>query len=1195
MTAPSSVATVILLPPEREQDLLDLACEWTSAWLIRSALWVKASDIIPDSGPLTDAPPRVGAVALGRNGVATVGLFEELSRHEFDLVRFVAVRSVEHGSPANDQLDAAVRTLEDHLKLSKPTPTTIQFINVIVAPSRQGGASSNQLIEPGWNVNVIASPEDRRSPGSFDVFTRHSDPGPWAGFVLAHTVTAAGLWATIDTGPYDKSESDGFMEGTHVQRVAVRGVLTGALVVNVARQAMEMAASDESPLADPVIAIDEQDLRVMPLDDEDRAVSEAIEFTLRLGGGQLGYRPLPNPLEIGKTRIGFTSQVVEVGRFGVDKIWETPRWITRLFRRRVSAKVTSELHGDQGDAQVDVDRVLDWDDAELIDAVADINRRRESVVSELDAPVTARRHDIDGPLFESLRQSCFALLDGSEFPEGFTLRGIRAEGNAAPVVASVSRVVPDWAHTWSPSEEVEEALGSFAQVQGQPSHWLDVDFASAWDDELSRRRDRLATRESELRRRLGDLQNKKQRNADALEEAALACDALRDEIRWIEEDLADHKETNLPAAFPAASPSVRHADVGAPTTATTSSEPQPDVLTKSAEEPAAAKEPPAQDSVDTTETLTSSESMDESVAARGHESDGRAPLPGDETTSEQAHDEFAASAQESAPTEPNAEPPLSDKDPIEEELRDTLVSLRRDLTDASREESRMRREREQLRAREARTSAALDGVDEQVALIQGARDSLRTWVSARSGSLAWRLVVRLGQEREKAARDYTELRAEAETPIDPKIERPSRMRDRFMWRSVISLAIVALVWITVVALKYWVPELAQIAPAVNPVSWPVWISGLVALGTFIALWISFLVSYYRENSRSRFQLRRASEHVEYLSRKSLAAREEKQRLEALHRQVPDYLMYLSEAIHRPWTTPSIVSINGESETQPQDTPETLVFGAVRPRADVLPSFMRLAESTPGAGGDREAALVRDTVRSLLHRGWRYGALRDLLAAAEQAESIPPGTFDTTRLDRDPRLRAALMAALERSDARVIAGRQRLRMLAERIQKQVMDQVHPPVTDLAPDPLNKLEIDADLLGESDWRVKEWDDFLAEALSLPSNWSTLAFSISGKADALEDIQAHGYGPERLVDLKDESVTYVGIAEKSTRPVELVVRIDRTQSSRGPKSFQVFGSVDVTPDAASANAIGADPDGFSSVSEALRAEGLPQDYLA
>jgi hypothetical protein len=418
-----------------------------------------------------------------------------------------------------------------------------------------------------------------------------------------------------------------------------------------------------------------------------------------------------------------------------------------------------------------------------------------------------------------------------------------------------------------------------------------------------------------------------------------------------------------------------------------------------------------------------------------------------------------------------------------------------------------------------------------------------------------------------------------------------------MWRVVISLAVVVLAWVAVVVLKYSVPDLAQIAPAVNPIAWPVWLSALVALGTFILLWVLFLITYYRENSHSRFQLRRASSHVDYLSRTSLAAREERQRLDALHRQVPDYLKYLSETIHRPWTTPSIATGSAtQASTLQSETPETLVFGAARPRTEMLPSFMRLAESTPGAGGDREMALVRDTVRSVLHRGWRYGVLRDLLAAAEQSESLPQGTFDPTRLDRDPRLRSALMAALDRSEARLIAGRGQLRVLAERIQKHVMDQNPPPVSDLASDPLRDLQIDEDLLGEADWRVKEWDDFLGEALSLPSQWSTLAFSLAGNPEGIEDVKALGYGPERIADLKDDSVTFIGMGEKSTRPVELVVRIDRTQTSRGPGAFHVFSGTHPSDPMSTRSGQATEPANQGRDESAVHAsQTLRQDYLA
>lgn len=1160
--APTSV-TVILLPPERELDLLELAKEWTSAWLIRSAIWVRTEDLIPDQGPLDAAPPRVSATILGRNGSATVTLFDELSRREYDLVRFVAVRSVEFDSDANDDLDEVVRSLEEHLKVSKPTSTTIQFINVIVAPSKQAGASAQKLVEAGWNINVIASPEDRRSANSFDAFTRHSDRGQWAGFVLAHTVTAAGLWATIPSGPYDEKEFDGFMEGTHIQRVSIRGVLTGALVVNVGLQAMQMAAQDSSPLNDPLIAIGDDDLRVMTPEEETQAISDLVRVTLSLDGGQLAYRPLPDPPRLDPMRLGFLQQASALGAFAWDKVKETPEWCSRLLRRRVSSKATAELHGQEGDVQVDAQGILSWDDAQLHDAVAELNTRREEILAEFDAPVVARRHDIDGLLFESVRQSCFALLDGSDLPQGHVMRTVWSPENRSPVVTSLSRIVPDWAHTWSPSPAIEQAVGSFSQVQGEPTNWLDVEFTRAWDDELARRENRLSEREAALRHRLGEWRNKIQRNAEALEEAALIRDSLKDEVDWLREDLSAYDD--LTAAHDAGRTASGDA---APVSLADPALEEPE---GSDAEDSALEELEIGDAEDSTPEEPESHGVALPPADRASEDlthgapgeDAVDALPS-ETVEGEAEDQEELLAAGGVPSDPaptsQLKVPGPASDPVLDEMNESLRVREGELVEASREEARFRREKEQLRAREDRTTTALERVEEQVGLLHECRDSLRAWVAERSGSFAWQLLLRLSQERQRARSEFQFLREAAQTRIDPGVQRPSTMQDRFMRQALISLIVVVLVWLTVVILKYSVPDLAAVAPGVNPIAWPIWASALVAAGTFCALWVLFLISYYRENSRSRHLLRQASAYVEYLGSTSLTAREEIQRLEALHDQVPDYLKYLSEAIHRPWELPAFTGSDSQGGNESRsDTPESLVFSATRLQTNLLPSFMRLAESAPGAGGEKESALVRDTVRSLMHRGWRYGALCDLLSAAEEASALPVGTFDPSRLDRDPRLRAAFMSTLEQSQARLIAGRNQLRVLAQRIQLQVMDEIHPPVQDLAHDPLRDLQIDEDLLGATDWRLKEWDEFLAEALTSPSNWSSLAFSIDGLAQGVEDVTSTGYGPERLEPAADASVTFRGVAEKSTRPVELVVRVDRSTSSRGPGAYRVFGGVD------------------------------------
>jgi len=550
MSDQPAVATVVLLPPERQDDLLALAHQWTAAWLIRSAIWLTPDDITADDAFIPDAPPRVRAWVIGRNGAAEVQLFDELSRGELDLLRFVAVRSVEPGQAVNEGLDEAVRTLEQQLRVSKPERTRAQHINLIFAPSMQDGGSATHLVEPGWNANVVVSPEDRRTPNSFDAFSRHSDPKQWAGFMLAHTVTAAGLWGTVPTGPYDDDDFGGFMEGTHLQRVSVRGVLTGALVVNVGLQAMRMAVRDESPLADPMVAIGEGDLHLMAPQQESNAVADLVELVLSLGGGQLMCHPAPGPPPRPKVRVKFLRQVREVIAFGWDKLIDTPGWYARKSRLRTSRKMTERLHGADADVEVDVSGVLSWEDSQHREEIATLNKRREAVLAEFSGSVPARRFDVDGLLFESIRQSCFALLDGSDLPEGATMQRIWADSGQPLIVHSTSTLIPDWKAHWTPPEAFAAELEGHTQLLQEPRNWLDVEFVGEWVAELDKRAARLSEREGVLRERLGDVRTSLQLNSDLLDDAAAEVDLLHEEVAWLRDDIAEFEppsEYDVPA------------------------------------------------------------------------------------------------------------------------------------------------------------------------------------------------------------------------------------------------------------------------------------------------------------------------------------------------------------------------------------------------------------------------------------------------------------------------------------------------------------------------------------------------------------------------------------------------------------------------------------------------------------------------
>jgi hypothetical protein len=525
--------------------MLALAQEWTSAWIMRGAIWVTTSGVTWDGSGV--APPKVAARVIGRNGSATVELFEELSRHEYPLVRLIAVRSVEPDSAANLELDEAVAVIEEHLQLSKPDGTVVQFINLVFSPSKLDGADASILIEKAWTANIVVSPEDRRTGNSFDAFTRHSDTARWNGFVLAHIATASGLWATLPAGPYDEREFDGYMEGTHIQRVAIRGVLTGAFVVNVASQAMELVTSDRSPLLDPLIAAGEKDLRLLPPDQQSRAIDDLVGVTLKVGHGQLAYQPVPGPTPLPQRRIGAMRQARELLGFGKDKLVDIPGWFSRKVKQRASRKASKTLHGDESDTKVDVDRILSWEDAQFVDELASINRRREAVVTGLDDPVPARRYDIDGGLFESIREACFSLIDGSPLPEGNVLSAQIAQGGSPTVVSSVSALVPDWRHTWQPPADLRDALGPNAPSDERNSDWLDVAHTHKWLADMDKRLARLSQRESQLLGRLGDLQAEAASTEEELAQAQADTEYLEDEVRWLEEDLDLQRALEGPA------------------------------------------------------------------------------------------------------------------------------------------------------------------------------------------------------------------------------------------------------------------------------------------------------------------------------------------------------------------------------------------------------------------------------------------------------------------------------------------------------------------------------------------------------------------------------------------------------------------------------------------------------------------------
>ena len=493
------------------------------------------------------------------------------------------------------------------------------------------------------------------------------------------------------------------------------------------------------------------------------------------------------------------------------------------------------------------------------------------------------------------------------------------------------------------------------------------------------------------------------------------------------------------------------------------------------------------------------------------------------------------------------------------------VRLRRALNEAEEARQRaltqvagLRRQQARLQGRQTRTSRSLDQINGETDDFQEAQKGLRTWVSSRSRSFAWRLLKELKGHSESLDAEYSQLKEVVDQPIAVAGETPSALQDAFMKRVLLTIGITFSLFIIVTVLKGNFPQLQSWQSWLNPFAWPTWLLAVVMLGIMIAVWALLLISYYRANSQRRHRLSVAQQYVNFLASTTEDMRVERQRLNTLHAQVPEYLKYLSEVLHRPWVPPVIRTGIASPRTSAKEslavTAEEIVFDSSRPDADFLPAFMRLAEVPELTGGDKEQALVRDAIQFVLAPGWRYSALARLLAEVEKALSLPADSLAPARLDRDPRLRETVIEALQSTAAHSEAGREMLKSLARQIQVSVMDTIHPPVKNIAPDPLAELDLDTDFIDGTNRSLVEWDDFLSENLGDPGAWSPAAFSPEGR-QAIPTVKSEAYGAQRLGPRVDTDVTFHPIAERTARPIELSIRVDRTQNPLAPSLFAVF----------------------------------------
>jgi len=290
------------------------------------------------------------------------------------------------------------------------------------------------------------------------------------------------------------------------------------------------------------------------------------------------------------------------------------------------------------------------------------------------------------------------------------------------------------------------------------------------------------------------------------------------------------------------------------------------------------------------------------------------------------------------------------------------------------------------------------------------------------------------------------------------------------------------------------------------------------------------------------------------------SRQEVHRLELLHEQTNEWLRILAHALYRPWATDPEWEFGRPKGSQFQD----------------FPFALRVAEVEDPVGA-KSAELERIIASKLLVQGWRADAFKDLVTQVGVERGLAADAFSVASLDKDlphqtNNTRNVMRTTLE--DAANVTGeggdappksrflievaRSRLLELIEQTQSVALSAARPNVRQIVFDPLEHVALDSGTVTDGD-QSQNWDGFLKESLGAEEiaqpPLSILNFTPEGQMEKVgETPTTYILIPQRLAGALPEEgyqgIQMVPVSDNSSRPVEIIARIDVAGSMEGSR---------------------------------------------
>lgn len=1169
--------TLLFAEAHLAEQLEETASSWVSSWLIDPFVLVPVPARPSGAALVTRMPAKV----IGRDGTRQVDVLDLLAQGEYELIRFVALQALGPGRPLLDR-DALLEHASSLQQASSPA-TRFWRLNLMVFPTAAVPDRPVDRLVQGWEANVIAAPENRASDRAFDAFVVEERRGDYLGHLLGNAATAGAMWSGMDAGPYDeRTPSGGAATLIALQRTFVRAVVMDDFLVRVARSGLERLLADDSPFDDPVLMAGGHLIahQVVPESQVGRVLDVLVEATMESPPeNALAYRLRGRglPLNVAPRRLTVLAALRSFGRFSVDKFITVPRFLIFRGQQRIAARFTRTLHGEDGDARIEIGRDPIGDLSVFVRDLQQAEREKAEVLAQLERNVV----EVDfsdakyRELWSAMRTITFSMYDGQLgsakadaapgrvrqklVDAGFDLPDIVPGGTgdgAQPslVLPTKSSLFPDWTDACRISDDLEQLLDRDMAHLPREIGWLGIDDADAVRHAVESRAESLERSIEVAHERRAELLADLERDVRLHCELELAQGQVGDwlvatEGRQVSTAAVDRLRRTL-GRLPVAVLELAHeaVEVDERPTPELVPEPQPheqqevpdaagDFDVELAAEDAhpgtpddGAEEAPAtvQDVVDVGAGTDSGAEVEERPRWWHRLRFWRRRRRGRERGALRLDTDNAAVVAAL----------------IADRFDEEVARLDEEIAGLREAESALEREIESLTAR----------VDE----LDAAARPFREWFARHAQSFAWRLTARMRDERRALAADLEGTRAWLASPLPVSPEEALRLFERFvrrlrrlyLWGLIIPGVVFVLVrtvledlarrfgdWL----MSTWVGRFVEtdigrvLADAVrqflgNP--WP-YLIAFVVIGTLYAF-----ISYYRAWSQRQRKLRQLRSDVDHMRDWVHELKGERSRLQQLERHSADVLSLLSEFLHRPFAIPD-KPIRGRSEGPVGGASSTMAVNIAEPLWD--------------ASWQGQHAFESRIVARQARRGWLEDAFRRLSVTVEEVTGQPRGTFSVDRLDASARSRRALLHLIDRPDAdprQVVGQRIEREVLREMIGWDLSDALpFPAVIETRAAATDGVDVRLDLLDDTTDGVHPWIGFMLHGLpseepGAPSGeWAPWTISVASHDAVRRDVTTVVHAPARYRrDVEERGrASFIPLRQGEIRPVELLIRID------------------------------------------------------